>query len=622
MKKWFKVLIPVLMITGAVIFTGCPTNTGDEVDATELESRIAYAENLWDNTHESDSSGSDIPRAQYWVPVGDKDILDAAIDAARIALESQTGIGTALDVLNAAILIFETHRTPGTKSSGYTYAEAQELVNQANALLNSVETSEDGSDIFTNQYWVTDEVYEGFYGMIQTLEFIGDSIGDQSARDTAYNDLADAIEAFGTAKQLGTMVIKSSVTITGIPNDLRNEGIGLYLADVNTYSYNMAIHAEGFGIITGSSIQIALFENYEDRIPFEDATGKSYYIWLAFDDGTIFVSDAKYSFTGNPKPTIALTLFTEIEIDLDDIYNSSVTITGLDDFDDETEIVVFIINNEFTSDDFEPFIEAIGFGEITDGESNKMGLFTYTDEDMDLWEPDGSYYVLLMIKNDFYISKDQINFSEDPKPTIAFDEFDPLNDDDDDEFISKVTITDLDLDVFDGETISIGIINTKEFTMNDIELLMNAYGGGLIIDGDASIGLYDLEDNIWEPEEGEYYILIVVESKSIPDQCYFYISKTQYNFFEIPKFTIDFEDFGLYAFKTILGDIEQLEGAFTSTVTLDDIVALLDYADYAALVEAGYPLFKDEAMTDEDEYEGTDEVTEETAVYSLHALPF
>lgn len=81
-------------------------------------------------------------------------------------------------------------------------------ITSANTLLNATNISTDGTDIPSNQYWVTQSVHDTFASAISDAQNVDDDAdATQAEVDTAASELSDAITTFDATRQLGSGIV-------------------------------------------------------------------------------------------------------------------------------------------------------------------------------------------------------------------------------------------------------------------------------------------------------------------------------------------------------------------------------------------------------------------------------
>jgi len=179
------------------------------IDTTNLSTKITEAEGLKDLTFVG-TAASEVPQGAHWVTQGVMDTFITAIDTAKGILSSvnpssteQSAIDSAVSVLESAIAAFNTAITAngtGTKTSGFTSAQVNTLITQANADKAGVPVKTNGDDVSPLAQWVSQSALDTFSSAITALQ----SASEQTAIDNAYLALITARETFSEAKTFGT----------------------------------------------------------------------------------------------------------------------------------------------------------------------------------------------------------------------------------------------------------------------------------------------------------------------------------------------------------------------------------------------------------------------------------
>ena len=164
----------------------------------DITSSIIKAQSLLDSTKES-VDGNDVKPSEYWTDSAARETLQQAITAAQrvvsSATEDQGTIDSAKKAIDDAIKEFQSAMRSGTYSKPSNLSELRQKLTEANADLNSVSVSEDGSDIEKGMQWVTSEDKATFTSAINDAQQTADK--EMPSED----DIAQALSALESAKQ-------------------------------------------------------------------------------------------------------------------------------------------------------------------------------------------------------------------------------------------------------------------------------------------------------------------------------------------------------------------------------------------------------------------------------------
>ncbi|MGI6217266.1 MAG: cell wall-binding repeat-containing protein [Coriobacteriales bacterium] len=128
-------------------------------------------------------------------------------------------------------------------------ADLQSAVDQAEELLSSTNVSDDGTDVYDTEKWVTPDESAALEAQVQSAkELIENSYAKQADIDIAHNSLTSAIDQFESSMKAGT----------------RESGSWSRLAGSNRYKTSQAISQEGFS--TSDYAVVATGDNFPDAL--------------------------------------------------------------------------------------------------------------------------------------------------------------------------------------------------------------------------------------------------------------------------------------------------------------------------------------------------------------------
>jgi hypothetical protein len=197
--------------------TAAPLNT------SALTAKIAEAEAARESVQPSSTNGSDVAQGAKWVTQEVWTAFDTAINTAKTALTaaSQSIVDGAVDPLNTAITTFNNAKQDGSKATGFTAAELTTLIAEASAAKEGVTASAQyGDDVSPAAYWVSQSDLNALTTAITSAQAANDG-----NRDNLYVALAQALTAFNSAKQTGTVPDKTALTAVIQSADEAKEGV-------------------------------------------------------------------------------------------------------------------------------------------------------------------------------------------------------------------------------------------------------------------------------------------------------------------------------------------------------------------------------------------------------------
>jgi hypothetical protein len=163
----------------------------------------------------SSEDGSDVANGSSWVNTDTYDLLSDTVESAQALYDelvsgessaTQSDVNNAIFQLKSATVIAENGvQTATTDTSALAAA-----IEAANTDASSVEVSDDGSDVSTDDQYVTTEVSETFAAAIAAAQAVlDDTTSSQDAIDEAVETLAAAQATFDASKQAGTVTVYS-----------------------------------------------------------------------------------------------------------------------------------------------------------------------------------------------------------------------------------------------------------------------------------------------------------------------------------------------------------------------------------------------------------------------------
>jgi hypothetical protein len=271
------------------------------------------------------------------------------------------------------------------------------------------------------------------------------------------------------------------------------------------------------------------------------------------DEGQLYVASEEEA----DKLTITATSvfdeeFTDtITVSVFDYDAYSITITGLDDFNDGDFVIISLWS------DFADEIQVCG-GEGTIDEDKKVKVFLeYYDWDtgMTPWKANGEYYIRIGIDSDYYLYTAGDPFDEDVNENAKFkiEDKDTTIDFADFELIPvppldgfEITITNLDASILDNTLVQIFIYGDKIYSdVDDMELYpVVASGFGEAQDGEITIILADWTGDFgWKGEPGGTSCRIVLFINWGDDGTYVYTKGDSLADIDLTAATIYWDDF-------------------------------------------------------------------------------
>ncbi|GHV88614.1 hypothetical protein AGMMS50267_09740 [Spirochaetia bacterium] len=192
-----------LLVAVSVLFAACRQSVspggGGAADPKALKTAIASAEDLVNSVFSS-PDGSDVSRTRQWAEQGDIDAYKGAIATAQAVVDkkspaaTQTELDQAVAVLAAATTTFNDILTAngfGTKSP-VDRDGLQAQIDEAQALLDATDYSDDGEDIQPYDFWVTAGEWDDYS---IAIEIATEVVYDTSATADAINAASDALDA-------------------------------------------------------------------------------------------------------------------------------------------------------------------------------------------------------------------------------------------------------------------------------------------------------------------------------------------------------------------------------------------------------------------------------------------
>jgi hypothetical protein len=185
--------------TGAVLNTGALTAEIAKAKAAKLGVAV-------------DTAAGNVPSATKWVTQGVLDTFEAAIAAAEAKLTetAQGTIDTAVGTLTGAINTFNTAKTSGSKTSGYSMEQLTALIDAATTLNSSVTAAVNGDSIAPDAWWVAETHKTALGTAIATAKAI---TAAGTPLDNAYTALAGAIDTLNSNKAQGTSTASVKTTL-------------------------------------------------------------------------------------------------------------------------------------------------------------------------------------------------------------------------------------------------------------------------------------------------------------------------------------------------------------------------------------------------------------------------
>ncbi|MDR2575986.1 MAG: InlB B-repeat-containing protein [Treponema sp.] len=303
MLKKLHGLLGTLTIAGLLILTACPQPDGDpgtgtgggKINLSALQAKIAEAELAKEGVLTA-TQASDVAQGRKWVTAGVMEAFTTAIYNAKIALgaDTQQKVDSAVKTLSAEINAFNGMKQIGTKTSGFTQADLNALIDDANTAKSGVAASTDGKDVSLQEYWVTPSVMDALDSAINAAYYGGNI-------DSAYNSLNTALINFIANKKPGTGASHRTITISGLDvPDGTEIAVGLFETDQIIVNEQPGIL--GNGTILNKTVTVTLYgSNNTSWIG-----NGSYYAAFSMhtDNPKIYISKSKISFS-NTSPNAA-----------------------------------------------------------------------------------------------------------------------------------------------------------------------------------------------------------------------------------------------------------------------------------------------------------------------------
>ena len=250
MKKNFLLFGTIIISIFVISLTACPPGDDSILNHAALDTAISNANAAKTGVLIS-ADGSDINTTNIWVTQEEMNALNAAItgaETARSQSTTQAEVDNAVNALNSFVDTFNnTMKKQGTKTLNAD--DLSELIEDAEALMESFEVSADGSNISPGEFWVTQQAKEDLQSAINSAKSKEES-GDNNEITEAYAALLLAKDVFENSKQRSTQTIRWSFwgSQTRIDNaqlaiDLFTERTGII---VSVETQGVAEHFEKF----------------------------------------------------------------------------------------------------------------------------------------------------------------------------------------------------------------------------------------------------------------------------------------------------------------------------------------------------------------------------------------
>ena len=179
----------------------------EPVDKTALSAKITEAEMEKLIVVVALSSG-EVAQGRKYVSQSDMNTFETNITQAKNALtsSSQDMVNTILSSLNTEITVFRGAQHGGTKLSGFTQPDLNDLLESANKIKEKIKISNNnGDDISPAEYWVNQSDYSALDNAITAASNHTGNI------DVVYNSLVSAINTINTNKKFGSTADKTSL---------------------------------------------------------------------------------------------------------------------------------------------------------------------------------------------------------------------------------------------------------------------------------------------------------------------------------------------------------------------------------------------------------------------------
>ncbi|MDR1859017.1 MAG: hypothetical protein LBQ69_06055 [Treponema sp.] len=372
--------------------------TAAPIDMTALAAKIAEAESEKDLVV-VDTAAANVAQGRYWVTASVMGTFQAAIDAAisvRNTAMNQQAVDAATGVLDAAITAFKGARGTGTKNAGFTSEELADLVAEANAAKQGVQTSAaNGDDIGPVDFWVSQGDLASLNSAISAAQNATGNV------DAPYLALVAAINAFSSAKQHGTIPDKTALT----------------------QAIESADQAKAQVLVAASAAQAPIGSSWataEQWSPFN----------TAYTSAVAALSNSNASKNAVDGAASALAAATsafsaEVQANGPGESTASVTINGLP-YDDGMQLQLWLFStDEIINPIFSTPSGIHGGGTIQNG-TVTVGLAEVPSGTP--WGGTGSWYVVFY--NNFgatFITTASVDFSANPNPVMDFSSFRPYS---------------------------------------------------------------------------------------------------------------------------------------------------------------------------------------------------
>ncbi|MEG2000008.1 MAG: hypothetical protein RR053_01245, partial [Evtepia sp.] len=226
---------------------------GMTIDTSTLGVTIKAANDNIASVTVTDNATTVAPSQKY-VSVSAKNTYTAAITKATKALTNhatQSVVDAAITALIAPTNAFNVAKQPGTKGDPTKLLAA---VEQATIACNATTASVNGSDVTSQDTWVTQDVKAAYTAAIAAAK---NYTGNQTTLDGRLTTLKAATTAFNTAKKMGTKIEKA--TISKMIDDA--------ITDINpkmTYAKISALNSSDTATITINNGNIPVSTVYSD----------------------------------------------------------------------------------------------------------------------------------------------------------------------------------------------------------------------------------------------------------------------------------------------------------------------------------------------------------------------
>ena len=185
--------------------------TADPVNKTGLSAKITEAE-LEKLFVVTASSAEEVAQGRKYVTQSVMDAFETTVTQAKNTLtsSSQNEIDIKTSTLDNGITTFKFARNDGTKSSGFTQADLNDLLESAKTLKEKIKTSNNnGDDVGPTEYWVSQSNYSAFNGAYNNA--ITAASNPTGNIDSVFILLVSAINTLNTSKQFGATADKNSL---------------------------------------------------------------------------------------------------------------------------------------------------------------------------------------------------------------------------------------------------------------------------------------------------------------------------------------------------------------------------------------------------------------------------